>query len=78
MRHKDNGLAFGRAVTLPEGEQQLLQIHSVFGVDCAERFIHQQNLRIHCKGTGNRGALLHAAGKLRGIFLPEAFQPDLA
>ena len=42
----------------------------------AERLIHQQHLRRRCVGSGNRHALLHAAGKLFGIRLGELRQAN--
>jgi hypothetical protein len=44
-------------------------------VERAERLVHQQKLRVECEGAGDRGALLHAAGELPGVFSLEAPEP---
>jgi hypothetical protein len=36
-----------------------------------ERLVHQENIGIEGERAGNRGALLHAAGKLPGELLAE-------
>jgi hypothetical protein len=43
-------------------------------IQCAKRFIHQQNLRIDGQRPGKTNALLHSAGKLFGQTFLEAFQ----
>src|SRR5579884_1009922 len=45
-------------------------------IERAEGFVHQQDRRIEGERARNRGALLHAAGKLRGIAVLEALQAD--
>ena len=46
------------------------------GVERAERLVHQQDLRIERERARERGALAHAAGKLRRIAVLKAAEPD--
>ena len=45
-------------------------------VERAERLVHQQQIGVEGERPGDRGALLHAARQLPGIFLLEALQVD--
>ena len=66
----------GFTLLLPGLEQVLLKLSAGLRIQRAERLIHQQHLRRRCVGSGNRHALLHAAGKLFGIRLGELRQTD--
>ncbi len=46
------------------------------GVERAERLVQHQQLRLVDQRAAQRGALLHAAGQLPGIFAAEAAEPD--
>ena len=52
------------AIRLPE---HLLHQHARLGVQRAERFVHQQYVRVGSEGARNRNALLHPAGQLLGV-----------
>ena len=69
---EDHGL--GRA--LPDAEQLGLHQAARLGVERAERLVHQQDLRVDGERARDRGALLHAAGELRGIAVLEAGEAD--
>ncbi len=45
-------------------------------VECAERLVHEQNLRVERERAGDRHALAHAARELRGHLSLRAFQAD--
>src|SRR5205807_5998851 len=62
----------GRA--LPDVQEFGLHEYSRLCIECAEWFVHQKNIRIEGERTGDRGALLHAAGQLRRIAVFEALQ----
>src|SRR6266545_52622 len=70
--HEDHGLR--RA--LPDAEQLGLHEGAGLGIERAERLVHQQDFRVEGERAGKRGALAHAAGKLRRIAVLEAGQPD--
>ncbi|HJX22670.1 MAG TPA: hypothetical protein VJ454_16865, partial [Steroidobacteraceae bacterium] len=72
MGHEDHGL--GRA--LPDAEQFGLHQAAGLGVERAERLVHQQDFRIEGERACDRGALLHAAGQLRGVTVLETGKPD--
>ena len=72
MGHEDHGL--GRA--LPYAQELRLHQAAGLGVECAERLVHQQDFRIEGERARDRGALLHAAGQLRGIAVLEAVEAD--
>ena len=46
------------------------------GIEMAERFIHQQDVRFDGKGAGNRDALLHSARQVERIVALLPGQPD--
>ena len=69
---EDHGL--GRA--LPDAEELRLHQAARLRIERAERLVHQQDFRIEGERARERGALLHAAGELRGIAVLETLQPD--
>ena len=56
--------------------EPLPQLLPHLGVECAERLVEQQHLRLDGQRPGQRHPLPLAAGKLRGIPLFQPFQPD--
>src|SRR4051812_3325397 len=70
MRDQHHGLAAREPYALQLG------VHLLAGqsVQRAERLVHQEELRIARQRTHDGDALLHAAGKLVGIFVLEALQ----
>src|SRR3954462_15855549 len=64
------------AITLPDIQQIVLQASSRVSIECAERLVHQQNLRMVSQRSSQRYALLHAAGQLLGIEILVALEPD--
>ena len=65
MRHHDD-----RQIGLvPKPLHRALHVGRHAGIERAERFVEQQDLRPRDQGLRHREALLHAAGKLRGIFV---------
>ena len=75
VRHEKHGLLQG-AAGLPDLEQHVLLARPGDGVECAERFVHEQDRRIHCQCACNGGALAHAAGKFAGEFASGVCQTD--
>ena len=61
---------------LPDAQQLALHQPAGLRVERAERLVHQQDLGIEGERARDRGALLHAAGKLRGVAVLEAVQAD--
>src|SRR6266508_3254229 len=72
MGHEDHGLR--RA--LPDAQEFRLHEAPGLSIERAERLIHQQDLRVEGERARNRGALAHAARKLRRIAVLEAGEPD--
>ena len=70
MGNEEHRLAGGRA----QARQLLLQRQAGHGVDCGERFVHQDHVGIGGPGTRHRHALAHAAGKFMRIAVLEAVQ----
>lgn len=68
MRYKDDRFLLA-LLTAPQREQELLQGDSGARIKCAERFVHQQDLRIHRKRSCNGNALLLSAGELEREFV---------
>ena len=68
--------ADGLAGPLPQGQKLFVQIIAYDLIQRPERLIHQQDVGIERQGARDAGALLHAAGKLPGIFAPEPVQLD--
>ncbi len=60
----------------PELQQLFVEVVADDFVQRAEGLVHQQQIGIEGERTGNRGALLHAAGELPGEFLAEAGEVD--
>ena len=58
----------------PDGEQFALHQAAGLSVERAERLVHQQRAGIESERTGDRGTLLHAAGKLGRVALLETRQ----
>src|SRR5450830_883260 len=57
--------------------QILLQDHLGLRIQCRERLVHQQYLRINRQRAGQRSALAHAAGQLVGIVFFKALEVAL-
>ena len=74
MRHHESELLSLR----PDVEDLVLHVHARKLVQRAERLVEQQYLRLVDERAHERHALRHAAGELRGIVVPELFQPDHA
>ncbi|KNA06328.1 hypothetical protein SOVF_182090 [Spinacia oleracea] len=72
MGDKADGLA-GR---IPEFQQLFVEMIADDFVERAEGFVHQQQVGIEGERAGDGGTLLHAAGKLPGVFLAETFEVD--
>src|SRR5580698_2918257 len=72
MRDKDRGNAGAR----PYLQQFALQLLACQCIERSERFIHQENVGVVGQHTRDRDALFHAARKLTGIALGEAFEAD--
>ncbi len=53
----------------PNIAQQILQMDAGQGIQRAERFVHQQHVRLLRQCPGNGHPLLHAAGQLAGVFV---------
>ena len=60
------GLAF-----LQDALQLGAHLHPQQGIEVGQRLVHQQDLRLHRQGAGDRDALALAAGKLSGIALQQ-------
>ena len=60
----------------PQLQQLLVQPVADDLVERAERLVHQQDVGVEGQRPGDRGALLHAARELPGIFLLEAGEVD--
>ncbi|MNZ89010.1 hypothetical protein D3C78_1079130 [compost metagenome] len=67
----------GLLAVVPHAQQELLHLHAGLAVEGAERFVHQQDLRVVGQRAGDRHALHHAAGELLRIIAGEARQADL-
>ena len=61
---------------LHEVHQQLVHLVARDGVERAERLIHQQDLRVVDQRAADGDALAHASGKLAGLVVFEAAEPD--
>src|SRR5215510_4349545 len=70
VSHEENGLAGGR----PDLGEFVLHEPPRLGVQRAERFVHQENLRIVRESPGDGDPLLHPAGELFGKRLPERLE----
>jgi hypothetical protein len=70
--HEDHGLAG----LLPDARELCLHQAAGLPIQRAERFVHQQHAGIEGERARDRGALLHAAGKLGGIAVLEAGEAD--
>ncbi len=60
----------------PDPQQFEIHLLARHGVERAERLVHQQEPRVLHERAHDRGALLHAAGKLERIALREFAQAD--
>ena len=63
-------------VARPELQQLGIEMVAHDLVERAERLVHQQQVGIEGQRAGDRGALLHAARQLPGIFALEAGEVD--
>ena len=61
---------------LPDTEELFLKEKAGLLVEGAERFVHQQEIRIDRQGAGDRNTLPHALGQLVGIGAGKAGQTD--
>jgi len=68
MGHEQNRLLFA----FPDSEQDFVHIDLGVGIERAERFVHQQYLRLDHQRPHQRRALAHAAGQCRWIGRLEA------
>ena len=66
----------GEVKLLVQCSQPAPQILAYPGVQRTERFIQQQNLRLHGQGPGQRDPLLLPAGQLRRVALGQMSQLD--
>ena len=66
----------GLAGLHPDFLDQHVHLVAREGVERAERLVHQEHRRIDGEAAHDRGALLHAAGKLARIFVVEAGEAD--
>src|SRR4051794_8896769 len=73
VRHEQRG----RAALLDEPGDLVLQRLAGQGVERPERFVHQENTRTLGEAARDLNPLLHAAGKLRRIFIAMAGKADL-
>ncbi len=62
----------------PDLQDQLLRLFARQRVEGAERFVHQQDLRIAGQGAGDADALLHPARQLVDRRVLEPVQPQKA
>ena len=60
----------------PEFKKLLVEMVAHDLVERAERLVHQKQIGVEGERTRDRGALLHAAGKLPRIFVLEAGEID--
>ena len=63
-------------VLVPDLQDQLLRLFAGQRVQRAERFVHQQDLRVAGQRAGNAHALLHAARQLVDRRFLEAVKPQ--
>src|ERR687897_2784056 len=61
---------------VPQAQQLLVEVVAHDLVEGPEGLVHQEELRVERQGPRDRGALLHAAGELPGIFVLEALEVD--
>ena len=55
----------------------ILQCLSGQRIECTERLVHEENARSLRQASCDLNTLLHAAGQLRGIFVPVSAQANL-
>ena len=72
MRHEQDGLTEAAL----QFQQQVLHFFPHLRVQRSKRLVHQQDLGLEYERTRERGALLHAAGKLVRIGERKAGQAD--
>ncbi|MNV22537.1 hypothetical protein D3C71_1135150 [compost metagenome] len=60
----------------PEFQKLFVQMVANDFVQCAKRFVHQQEIGVEGESSRDRGALLHAAGELPRVFFAEACKID--
>ena len=65
------------AGVLPELQQLVLHLAPGQRIQCSERLVHQQHVRLHRHAPGDRHALLHAARQHVRIGVDELGQADL-
>ena len=70
--HKDDGLFR----FFPDAQELDIHLLARERIERAERLVHQDELGIVNERARDRGALLHAAGKLVGVFVLVALEPD--
>jgi len=61
---------------LPDAQELTLHVCPGQFIQGAERFIHEQDLRIHSQGASDSDALLHATGELSWILVLKAPQTN--
>ena len=62
----------------PDSEELEVEALTRHLVECAERLVEQQDLRLHDERAGDGDALAHAAGELRRAGVLEALESDEA
>ena len=62
--HEDSHPGLG-----PKVLKKVVHIKARSWIECAERFIQQEQFRRECKRTGNTHTLLHALGQFIGFFV---------
>ena len=62
---------------VPQGQQFVLHLAARQRVECGERLVHQQYIRLHRHAARDRHALLHAAGQRMRIAVGEVREVDL-
>ena len=68
--------ALGLFFFLPYFQDLILHIHSRKSVECSERLVQQQNIRLVNQRTYQCNSLCHTSGKLSWIIIPKFFQAN--
>src|SRR6185503_19399797 len=65
-----------RAAGFPEAQHFVLHLHPGEGIQCAQRFVQEQDFWVIDESAGESHALGHAAGQVMRVGCGERFQPD--
>ena len=60
----------------PDAQDLILHTHTGESIQCAERLVQQQDLRLVDQGANEGHTLCHTAGKLTGVIILELLQTD--